>query len=81
MADAVTKYSVYQSKDGAPQELVAEVQESFADLVITETGSYNWQVSASNLAGEGPKSSAVFSPTLPTPPANLEVTITEDTPL
>jgi hypothetical protein len=71
----VEKYIVYSNLVGQPQAVAGETPIPEFTFVDLPAGQYQFQVSAVNLAGEGFKSASVSSPSLPSAPAGLVLTV------
>ena len=70
--EGVTKYQVYESKDGAPMAFKANVTPPSHELVISNPlpGVYAWAVKAENFVGMSPLGEVSEGPAIPsTPPA------------
>jgi hypothetical protein len=69
----VTSYNVYMTYNGTAS--VANVPTNTYSIDNPSTGSYAFQVSALNLAGEGGKSNVAFGPTVPSAPNTPVITV------
>ncbi|MHC4154404.1 MAG: hypothetical protein ACYST6_05720 [Planctomycetota bacterium] len=71
----VEVYKVFEQVDGGAYTLVGEVAEPTILREDLAPGAYAWQVSAVNVAGEGPKSQTVGGPAVPTAPSGLTASV------
>lgn len=61
----VTSYKVYGTLNGGMQTLLGETDQTTYVLENLDPGSWVFNVSAVNLAGEGPQSASVSGPAVP----------------
>lgn len=71
----VGSYNVYQTVDGGMQTLVGSTEVSEFVLEDPAPGNYVFNVSAVNLAGEGPQSAPAVGPSVPGAPTNVTISI------
>ncbi|MHC4332185.1 MAG: fibronectin type III domain-containing protein [Planctomycetota bacterium] len=71
----VTKYKVYGTLDGGMQQVIGETGDTTYLLENLDPGNWVFNVSAVNLAGEGPQSDPVSGPALPPKTDGLTLTV------
>lgn len=74
--ELVSYYNVYVTVNGGMQTKIGETDISRFDVVDPEPGSYVFNVSAVNIAGEGPQSDPVVGPGVPSKPLGVSITVT-----
>jgi hypothetical protein len=74
-AELVDHYNVYQTVDGGMQTKIGETTISSFDVVDPAPGNYVFNVSAVNLAGEGPQSDNVLGPAAPAKVLNVSISV------
>jgi predicted phage tail protein len=72
----VTGYKVKGMLNGGMQQTLGETAETTFTLANLATGNWQFNVSAVNMAGEGPQSAAVQGPVIPPAPGGLTLTVT-----
>jgi len=74
-AELVDHYNVYQTLNGGMQTKIGEAVTSTFDVIDPEPGNYQFTVSAVNLAGEGPQSTPVLGPSVPSKVLGVTISI------
>jgi len=73
--EAIQKYEVLASKDGAAFALVGSPTVNTLDILNPLPGVYRYKVRAVNFVGTGPESNVTDGPVLPTAPGDIVVTV------
>lgn len=79
VSEGVTKYQVFESKNGSLMAYKADVTPPLSELVIVNPlpGLYAWSVKAENFVGASALSLAASGPTIPSiPPTPVIVIVT-----
>jgi len=71
----VTNYRVWGTLGPGMQQLLGETDQTTFVLEGLATGVWRFQVSAVNMAGEGPQSAIVNGPAVPAPPTGVVLSI------
>lgn len=75
-SDAVTKYEVFESKDGAAFAKKGDATSNTFSILNPLPGVYRWQVRAVNFVGTGAFSDIVAGPGVPNGVVDVVVTVT-----
>jgi hypothetical protein len=75
--EQVTKYELFQSKDGGPFTSLGLIVGTSKDILNPLTGVYRFKIKAWNLAGSSPESAVASSPAIPSTPSTPEVVVIE----
>lgn len=73
--EQIAHYNVYQTVNGGMQTKIGETVDPTFSITDPAPGNYSFNVSATNLAGEGPQSDPVAGPAIPSKPMGLAVTV------
>lgn len=74
-SEAITSYSIVQSKDGGPFNPLGTSPTPSFSIANPGPGVYAWKVKATNLVGTGPESAVANGPTLPSAPGEITVVV------
>ncbi|NOS67368.1 MAG: hypothetical protein HOO67_03315 [Candidatus Peribacteraceae bacterium] len=76
-AEAVSKYEVFESKDGAAFAKKGDAPTNTYTILNPLAGIYRWQVRSVNFVGNGAFSDIVFGPAVPGAVTDVTVTVTQ----